>query len=193
MQDDKATFDEWAYAESWENRKYDSHGDIQLQVNEIFNELLLVSKSVVQDLTDDVYWELLPFVHRYRLGEAHAAGQEKEKDQAENQARDKAREIALRHICTTERVEVDMDASGEFSTWTQVLVELDDLEKKVVMLYTGNFLDDQNEVRPLTIEEIATHFKTPTAEIDSVVNTATDKIRNRLSQQLIYDRGRDRR
>ena len=182
---DRPTMDEAIYAESWENKKYDSHGEIRLQVNEIFRELLLASRQTARNFTLDVYYELLPFIHRYHLLDDAADADEKD-DLVETEATQLAREISRKYITTTKRVDVD-PASGEiFQVWQRALEDLNDNELKVVLLFTGNFVQTENGVRPLTIDEIATDLSTTPEKLDSVIKNATDKIRNFLSQRLIY-------
>ena len=192
---DRPTMDEAIYAESWENKKYDSHGEIRLQVNEIFRELLLASPPTARTFTLDVYFSLLPFIHRYLYlrddDDAEKKDAEKKdaekKDDLETEAVKKAREISRKYILTTtKRVDVD-PASGEiFQVWQRALENLNDQEQKCVLLFTGNFVQTENGVRPLTIDEIATDLSTTPEKLDSVIKNATDKIRNFLSQRLIY-------
>ena len=139
----------------WDNTDYHTGGSLRLRVFKVLEKLIL-SSEIADQLTSEVYWKSVRYSHRWSIrGNAASA-----------YVLNLAREIALDYICkNATRVDGALTSKASLSLWANILAEspLTATETQVILLFTGNFIQEQEKTesqeegsfRPLDAEEIA--------------------------------------
>ena len=137
------------FSEIWDNTDYYTGGSLRLRVFEILEELTL-SSELAEHITAEVFWKAVPYSHRWSL----------QGEEAANFVLNLAREIALDYLIKNATLfDGKLTSNTSFSLWARLFAKADlsEVERQVVLLYTGNFIQEGQEettTRPLDAEEI---------------------------------------
>ena len=170
--DPRARLDIESLTELWDNENYSINiGAIGPQVYELLNELLISSQLALAQ-TERVKTESFKFSHEWGLNGKKAL----------EAIREIARDFAKEEIIKAKSVKIEIQPERENSLWAEVLVNLNDQEKKIVLLSTTPLV---NETKTLSVKEIAQALKTKHEIVRKTIEDAEDKIRRHLSKQIL--------
>ena len=146
MDPDAPRMDADFFTEGWDNVTYHRAGSLKLRVFELLEELTL-SSQLAEHLTTEVFWKSVPHSHRWSL----------QGEEAAKFVLDLTRATALDYLIkNATRVDGELTSNTSFSLWARLFTKADlsEVEKQVVLLNTGNFIQEGTTTRPLDAEEI---------------------------------------